>query len=59
MILIFEVDFGIFSYTVDFNESAAMTDLKEFEEERKCNMDDLEVWTFFMLLMSRIGMKTR
>ena len=59
MILIFEVDFGIFSYTVDFNESAAMTDLKEFEEERKSNMDDLEVWTFFMLLMSRIGMKTR
>ena len=43
MILIFEVDFGIFSYTVDFNESAAMTDLKEFEEERKSNMDDLEV----------------
>ena len=59
MILIFEVDFGIFSYTVDFNESAAMTDLKEFEEERKSNMDDLEVWTIIVLLMSRIGMKTR
>ena len=43
MILIFEVDFCVSSYTVDFNESAAMNDLKEFEEERKSNMDDLEV----------------
>ena len=48
--LTFEVLLNFPSYKLAFNESTAMADLKEFEEEKQCSMNDLEVYTVLFKL---------